>query len=126
MDIGTHLIVDIFEIKPIIFNTVLAEKTFNDFDKVVEDSIKRNNMTLLNKTIHFFPSEYEGAFTSLYLLSESHLSMHSWPEKGYLALDIFTCGNCNTNNILNDILSVLQTNVKNVRLIRRGIYNNPL
>jgi S-adenosylmethionine decarboxylase len=30
--------------------------------------------------------------TGLAILSESHLSLHSWPEYGYLAADVFTCG----------------------------------
>ncbi|MFZ9728828.1 MAG: adenosylmethionine decarboxylase, partial [Candidatus Nanopelagicaceae bacterium] len=33
--------------------------------------------------------------TVLCLLSESHISIHTWPEKGEAAVDIFTCGDCN-------------------------------
>jgi len=33
--------------------------------------------------------------TVLTLLSESHISIHTWPEKGEAAVDIFTCGECN-------------------------------
>ena len=33
--------------------------------------------------------------TVLSLLSESHISIHTWPEKGEAAVDIFTCGDCN-------------------------------
>lgn len=33
--------------------------------------------------------------TVLSLLSESHISIHTWPEKGEAAIDIFTCGECN-------------------------------
>jgi len=32
--------------------------------------------------------------TVLTLLSESHISIHTWPEKGEAAVDIFTCGDC--------------------------------
>jgi S-adenosylmethionine decarboxylase len=32
--------------------------------------------------------------TVLTLLSESHISIHTWPEKGEAAVDIFTCGEC--------------------------------
>lgn len=30
--------------------------------------------------------------TGVILIAESHLSLHTWPEKGYVAIDIFTCG----------------------------------
>jgi len=33
--------------------------------------------------------------TVLTLLSESHISIHTWPEDGNAAVDIFTCGDCN-------------------------------
>lgn len=32
--------------------------------------------------------------TVLSLLSESHISIHTWPERGEAAVDLFTCGNC--------------------------------
>ena len=34
--------------------------------------------------------------TVICLLSESHISIHTWPEKGQAAVDVFTCGNCNS------------------------------
>ena len=33
--------------------------------------------------------------TVLCLLSESHISIHTWPEKGQAAVDCYTCGDCN-------------------------------
>lgn len=33
--------------------------------------------------------------TVICLLSESHISIHTWPEEGKAAVDIYTCGNCN-------------------------------
>ena len=64
-------------------------------------------MNLLNKNIHYFEGP-EGAFTALYLLSESHLSLHSWPEYNYIAMDVFPCGECLTENIVNDIIKYLE------------------
>jgi S-adenosylmethionine decarboxylase len=33
--------------------------------------------------------------TVLCLLSESHISIHTWPEEGKAACDVYTCGDCN-------------------------------
>ena len=122
MEIGKHLIVDIFEVTDDTFREHLSEEKFPFFDKLVTESIERNNMHILDKKVHFFPSTKPGAFTLFYLLSESHLSIHTWPERNYLALDIFTCGNCNTRNILDDILTLLNTRNYNIQFIKRGIY----
>ena len=118
--IGNHLIVDLFDISSDNFEYFLFQENFTKFDEIIEDSLKRNHMNLLNKTIHYFDSP-QGAFTLLYLLSESHLSMHSWPEHGYLAVDIFTCGNCNTKNIIDDILDILKPGKYNITSLKRGI-----
>jgi len=79
-------------------------------------------MTLLNKCIHHFNDD--GAFTSLYLLSESHLSFHSWPENNYIALDVFTCGKCDTNKLLMDIVYFLQPKIVETNKIYRGNSNH--
>jgi S-adenosylmethionine decarboxylase proenzyme len=47
------------------------------------------HVTVLNAQFHQF-SPY--GVTGLLLLSESHLSVHTWPEHGYCAMDFFTCG----------------------------------
>ena len=118
--IGIHLVVDLFDITNENFKYFLFKENFAKFDEIIEDSLKRNHMHLLNKTVHYFDSP-PGAFTLLYLLSESHLSMHSWPEHGYLAVDIFTCGNCNTKNIIDDILNTLKPGKYNITSLKRGV-----
>ncbi|KAF6256332.1 S-adenosylmethionine decarboxylase-domain-containing protein [Scenedesmus sp. NREL 46B-D3] len=52
--------------------------------------IQQSGMTYLGNTCHVFEGT-EGV-TCVFLLSESHISIHTWPEHGYAALDIFTCG----------------------------------
>jgi S-adenosylmethionine decarboxylase len=50
---------------------------------------QRAGATLLNLITHRF--EPQGV-TGLALLAESHISIHTWPESGYAAVDVFTCG----------------------------------
>ncbi|MGD1849569.1 MAG: adenosylmethionine decarboxylase [Cyanophyceae cyanobacterium] len=49
----------------------------------------RGSLSVLRSQSHQF---HPHGATVLLLLSESHLSLHTWPEKGYAALDLFTCG----------------------------------
>jgi len=45
--------------------------------------------TLMGEVSHHFQPQ---GVTALGLLAESHISIHTWPEHGYAAADIFTCG----------------------------------
>jgi S-adenosylmethionine decarboxylase len=52
--------------------------------------------TVLHRVFHFF--EPQGV-TCVYVLGESHLSIHTWPERGEAAIDVFTCGERNSKEI---------------------------
>lgn len=49
-----------------------------------------SNATLLEIRTHSFTPQ---GVTGFALLAESHISIHTWPEHGYAAVDVFTCGN---------------------------------
>ena len=50
---------------------------------------KECNSTLLNLAVHKFDPQ---GVTSIAMLAESHISIHTWPEKGEAVCDAFTCG----------------------------------
>ena len=52
-------------------------------------AVQRAGATLLQLISHRFDPQ---GVTGLALLAESHLSIHTWPESGYAAVDVFTCG----------------------------------
>jgi S-adenosylmethionine decarboxylase len=79
---GVHLIVDLH-----------GARGLNDID-LIETTLRRcvdaAGATLLHIHLHHFqPSGVSGVA----VLAESHISIHTWPEAGYAALDIFMCGN---------------------------------
>jgi S-adenosylmethionine decarboxylase len=78
---GVHLIVDVH-----------GGKGLNDID-LIEETLRRcvaaAGATLLHIHLHHFqPSGVSGVA----VLAESHISIHTWPEAGFAALDIFMCG----------------------------------
>ena len=80
--IGQHLILDIKNCK----NPVL-----DDIDKCTEifDFIcNKYSLTVLHRAKHKF---YPQGVSLLYLLGESHLGLHTWPEYNFLTLDCYTC-----------------------------------
>ena len=80
---GKHMICDIKEIK----NLELLSDS-DGIKKILDNICKKYNFTILNKVEHIFEPQ---GFTALYLLSESHISIHTFPEREYFALDIYTC-----------------------------------
>jgi S-adenosylmethionine decarboxylase len=61
-----------------------------DFIRIVlDDASKHANMTLINIMSHKF---YPQGVTAIALLAESHMSIHTWPEDGKAAVDVYTCG----------------------------------
>lgn len=67
-------------------------ETLNDEDRLivacVNACVKAGATVLSHQSKKFDPQ----GVTVLILLSESHLSIHTWPERNTAALDIFTCG----------------------------------
>lgn len=54
---------------------------------------KECNSTLLDLNVHKFEPQ---GLTGIAMLAESHLSIHTWPEKGMAVCDAFTCGDHST------------------------------
>jgi len=62
-----------------------------------------------------------GGITSVILLSESHLSAHTWPEQNYMAVDVFTCGdNCDPLKAIEFLSDKTGTIEIHIRIIGRG------
>ena len=57
--------------------------------KALEEAVKRANVTLLDLRVHTFNPH---GVSGVAVIAESHISVHTWPEFGYAAVDIFTCG----------------------------------
>ena len=57
--------------------------------EALTQAAKESGATLISITSHKFNPQ---GVTALALLSESHISIHTWPERGYAAIDAFTCG----------------------------------
>jgi len=68
------------------------EKLLNDVDFVQDAMVKaaeKAGAHIVTQTFHHFsPHGVSGAV----IIAESHLAIHTWPEYGYAAVDLFTCG----------------------------------
>jgi len=55
----------------------------------MDGAVQTSGASILNRTFHIFPPN---GLTAVYLLSESHASIHTYPEYGACFVDLFTCG----------------------------------
>ncbi len=81
--VGVHCILELHECSACLLNDAQS------IQAALVEASQRANSTLINLVVHQFEPH---GITALALLAESHLSIHTWPERGYAAVDIFTCG----------------------------------
>jgi spermidine synthase len=90
--VGEHITVDIIGTK--------KEYEPAVYEKVIKDIAKAAKVTILNISKYKFEPQ---GFTILALLAESHISFHTFPEKGIVSFDFFTCGKVNPSIALDII-----------------------
>jgi S-adenosylmethionine decarboxylase len=85
----------------------------------LRQAAKYAQMTILGeKSFKFCPQ----GFTGILLLSESHISIHTYPEQGYAAIDVYTCGDGVTQKAIDYLKEVLRpTTVKEMQ-VQRGVH----
>jgi len=74
--------------------------------------------TVLTERWHHFGTGY--GYTGVVILAESHLSVHTWNEYGYAAIDAFMCGEANPELCIPRILKFYHPKKYKVNLIERG------
>ncbi|WP_413389277.1 adenosylmethionine decarboxylase [Prochlorococcus marinus] len=82
-NIGMHCILELYQCDHAKLNDEAFIRT------TITSSAKVAGATLINLVTHSFKPQ---GVTGLALLAESHISIHTWPESGYAAIDVFTCG----------------------------------
>ena len=82
-NIGRHCILELYKCDHVRLNDEAFIRT------TITSSAKIAGATLINLVTHSFKPQ---GVTGLALLAESHISIHTWPEIGYAAIDVFTCG----------------------------------
>jgi S-adenosylmethionine decarboxylase len=107
---GKHLILEVYDVNFEILNDVERLKT------VMVNGINRAKMTILNVFSHNFTPQ---GVTIVIALSESHVSCHTWPEEGAIAIDVYTCGEKNPKIIVIELLKYLNSEKYKLRELYR-------
>ena len=82
-------------------------------------ALEVSGMNIVGEVVHDFGAE---AFTAVWLLSESHFSIHYFPERGFMAVDCYTCGNeGNPVMAISEFSTGVGARKANIKLIGRGV-----
>ncbi|MCC2971880.1 adenosylmethionine decarboxylase [Massilia sp. IC2-476] len=87
-------------------------------DTLLRDAALAAGAHILHSHFHAFGPEQ--GVTGVLLLAESHISIHTWPEHGFAAADIFMCGAAQPERALAVIDAALRPAHRSVRTIPRG------
>jgi spermidine synthase len=81
--LGRHILVEFYDCSPELMNDVVH------IENSMVAAAETAGATVINSTFHHF-SPY--GVSGVVVIQESHLAIHTWPEYGYAAVDLFTCG----------------------------------
>ena len=107
---GTHLLVDLWGARN------LADPAL--IDSALRRAAIRAGATILHSHFHHFTPN--GGVSGVVVLAESHISIHTWPEREFAAVDIFMCGACNPHDAVPVLRAAFQPERVDLNEERRG------
>lgn len=107
---GTHIILDLWHCS---FSNKIAS-----LRKMIKQAAKISRSNILHIHMHRFGKEQ--GISGVAVLAESHISVHTWPERNYIAFDMFMCGNTYPELASEFLIAMLKPKRKKVEIIKRG------
>jgi S-adenosylmethionine decarboxylase len=107
---GTHLLIDLW-----------GAENLGDpelIDRTLRDSALSAGATILHSHFHHFTPN--GGVSGVVVLAESHISIHTWPERDYAAIDLFMCGACDPRDSIPVIEAAFRPSQTDIKEERRG------
>ena len=110
---GTHLVVDAWQAPAELLNDPEAIR------RALLRAIEAGKATLIDLCVHQFSPH---GVTATATLAESHIAIHTWPEHGYFAADLFFCGAGQPKLAMKILQTALQAKQIKIREFDRGIF----
>ncbi len=107
---GMHLLVDLWGAQNLCDPHLI--------DRALRDAAEAAGATILHSHFHHFSPN--GGVSGVVVLAESHISIHTWPERDFAAVDIFMCGACDPYRSLPVLKDAFRPDSVNLTEQRRG------
>lgn len=112
--LGRHILAEIYGCDSAILNNK------ETIEKVMVESALKSGAEVREVAFHKFNPQ---GLSGVVIISESHLTIHTWPELNYAAVDIFTCGDkINPWDALNYLTNYLKASNMTATEVKRGIF----
>ena len=108
---GIHLLIDMWGAENLNSEPMIRE--------ALTRSTEACGAALLHIHLHRFVES--GGISGVAVLAESHICIHTWPERGFAAVDIFMCGTCDPNGAIPVLEAYFRPQDMHVSERRRGI-----
>ncbi len=108
---GTHLLIELWGAS----NLSDVGRT----EHALLDGARASGATILHSYLHRFGPDK--GVSGVVVLAESHISIHTWPERGYAAIDVFMCGKCDPYKAIPALKSAFAPSSVQVSESKRGL-----
>ncbi|MFQ5620726.1 MAG: adenosylmethionine decarboxylase [Candidatus Nanoarchaeia archaeon] len=108
---GAHILVNFYDADPNQLNDIQSLK------QILTKAALKAEMKILNETFHKFSPQ---GVTGILLLAESHISIHTWPEKKSAAADIFCCAGIErAEKAADELIALIKAERTQKRIVHR-------
>ena len=109
---GRHLLVEYYGCQ----NSILDD--VEQVERLLNRAATEAGATIVQSVFHRFAPQ---GVSGVVVVEESHMSVHTWPERGYAAVDFYTCGDCVPERAHRVLLEGLSSKRAEVMYVERGL-----
>jgi S-adenosylmethionine decarboxylase len=111
--LGNHILLELWGVSEALLNDSAA------LERCLVEAASRGGAHVLEGRFRCFEPQ---GISGVIILAESHVTIHTWPELGYAAVDIFTCGPPTTGDqVSHQVVTAFSPTSYEVRRLQRGI-----
>ena len=116
--LGLHLLLELKECNPSLLNDL------NHVRLALLRAAHEAGTEVIGESFHRFSPQ---GVTGILAIAESHISVHTWPEHGYAAADIFTCGShFQSRRVAEVLVELLESKAPQITEVQRGLIREPM
>lgn len=116
---SSHIVADVF-----LYDVHVLEAWSIKPDVMIDEMtrvIDKHGGNIMGHQYHIFEPSGTGSFTILFMLKESHVAIHTWPDDYFMAIDVYTCGSeVDPIKMIHELVSLVDAADTEMLILKRG------